>query len=74
MVLMEGFSLRLFFPSQRESRCSVPNMIFGLLPYGGAYKITVLSVCLSISSLESLSEMDCYFFRIFCTMLDNWNI
>ena len=45
---MEGFILQLFFPSQRESRSSVPNMIFGPLPYGGAYKIAVLYVSPSV--------------------------
>ena len=39
---MKGFSFQLFFPSQRESHSSVPDMIFWILSYGRSYKITTL--------------------------------
>ena len=32
------------------------------------------SVCISISSSKFLSGIGCYFFQLFCTMVDIWNI
>ena len=66
IVLMKGFSLRLLFPSQKESH-PVPNLIFWTpVLWSVLYKITVLylSFCLSISSSAFLSGMSCLFFQI----------
>ena len=71
---MKGFSLRFFFPSQTEWHSSVPDMIFlEPCPTEGPEK-SLPSVCLSISISEFLSGMGCYFFQIFCTMVEIWNI
>ena len=63
IVLMKGFSLRLFF---------------GPLSYGGSYKITVfLSLCWSVSpsAVQNLTQEWVFnFFLIFCIMVYDWNI
>ena len=71
------YSTIIFSLSKRVALCSKFD-IFHQCPMKGPIKKrfpVCLSVCLSISSSAFLSGMGgCYFFQIFCTMVDYWNI
>ena len=56
LILMKGFGLKLFFPTQRESHFSKFDF-FDPCPMEGTLK-SLLSVCMSIN-LAFLSEMGC---------------